>query len=93
MEFADGVLQVLPCAYRAADTTKTALAVSLAALWLGRVPTVYYLAFVADVGAIGIWIEIALGNIVGAIGAGGGSPGGRGSGRWWTPGGSRTSRP
>jgi putative MATE family efflux protein len=65
-----GVLQVLLGAYRGAGNTKTALVFSLVALWIGRVPTVYYLAFVAGLGATGIWIGMALGNIVGAIGAG-----------------------
>jgi Na+-driven multidrug efflux pump len=39
------------------------------ALWVGRVPTVYGLAFALDFGATGIWIGMALGNIVGAIAA------------------------
>jgi putative MATE family efflux protein len=64
------VMQVLLGAYRGAGNTKTALAFSVLALWIGRVPTVYYLAFVADMGPRGIWIGMALGNIVGAIGAG-----------------------
>jgi len=40
------------------------------ALWVGRVPTVYYLAFVAGFEQTGIWIGMALGNVVGAIGGG-----------------------
>jgi len=64
------VLQVLLGAYRGAGNTKTALAFSVLALWVGRVPTVYYLGFVADFGPTGIWIGMALGNVVGAIGAG-----------------------
>jgi len=64
-----GVFQVLLGAFRGAGNTKTALAFSVIALWLGRVPTVYYLAFVAGLGTIGIWIGMALGTIVGAIGA------------------------
>ncbi|MFC7234752.1 MATE family efflux transporter [Halosegnis marinus] len=64
-----GVLQVVLGAYRGAGNTKTALVFSLMALWVGRVPTVYLLAFVADLGPRGIWIGMALGNIVGAIGA------------------------
>jgi putative MATE family efflux protein len=64
-----GVLQVLLGAYRGAGNTKTALAFSLTALWLGRVPTVYYLAFVVGLGSTGIWIGMALGNVVGAIAA------------------------
>jgi putative MATE family efflux protein len=64
-----GVLQVVLGAYRGAGNTKTALAFSLMALWVGRVPTVYVLAFVAELGPTGIWIGMALGNIVGAVGA------------------------
>jgi putative MATE family efflux protein len=64
-----GVLQVLLGAYRGAGNTKTALAFSLVALWVGRVPTVYYLAFVAGLGATGVWIGMALGNILGALAA------------------------
>jgi Na+-driven multidrug efflux pump len=64
------VLQVLLGAYRGAGNTKTALVFSVLALWIGRVPVVYYLAFVADFAEAGIWIGMALGNVVGAIGAG-----------------------
>ncbi|WP_255198544.1 MATE family efflux transporter [Halorarius litoreus] len=64
-----GVLQVLLGAYRGAGNTKTALAFSLTALWIGRVPMVYYLAFIAGLGSTGIWIGMALGNVVGAIAA------------------------
>ncbi len=64
------VTQVLLGAYRGAGNTKTALAFSMVALWIGRVPTVYYLAFVAGWGATGVWVGMALGNIVGALAAG-----------------------
>jgi len=63
------VLQVMLGAYRGAGNTKTAMAFSVVALWLGRVPTVYYLAFVASWGPTGIWVGMALGNVVGAIAA------------------------
>ncbi|MFC7044419.1 MATE family efflux transporter [Halobacteriaceae archaeon GCM10025711] len=62
-----GVLQVLLGAFRGAGNTKTAMGISMVTLWLGRVPTVYYLAFVAGWGPLGIWVGMALGNIVGAI--------------------------
>jgi putative MATE family efflux protein len=65
-----GVLQVLLGAYRGAGNTKTAMAFSFVALWIGRVPTVYYLAFVASLGPFGIWAGMALGNVLGAITAG-----------------------
>jgi putative MATE family efflux protein len=64
-----GVLQVVLGAYRGAGNTKTALAFSLMALWVGRVPTVAYLVFVAGWGPTGLWVGMALGNVVGAVGA------------------------
>jgi putative MATE family efflux protein len=64
-----GVLQVVLGAYRGAGNTRTALAFSLMALWVGRVPTVAYLVFVADWGPTGLWVGMALGNVVGAVGA------------------------
>jgi putative MATE family efflux protein len=67
-----GVFQVLLGAYRGAGSTRTALAFSLVALWLGRVPTVYFLAFEGGLGLgpQGVWTGMALGNIVGALAAG-----------------------
>ena len=65
-----GVLQVMLGAYRGAGSTKTAMAFSIVTLWLGRVPAVYLLAVVADLGPTGIWIGMAVGNVVGAIAAG-----------------------
>ncbi|UPV76019.1 MATE family efflux transporter [Halorussus limi] len=64
-----GVFQVLVGAYRGAGNTKTAMAFSLITLWLVRVPAVYLLAFETTLGATGIWIGVALGHVVGAIGA------------------------
>ncbi|WP_232688663.1 MATE family efflux transporter [Halobacterium zhouii] len=62
-----GVLQVLLGAFRGAGNTKTAMGISMVTLWLGRVPTVYFFAFVLAWGATGIWVGMALGNIAGAI--------------------------
>ncbi|NIB98357.1 MATE family efflux transporter [Halobacterium sp. R2-5] len=62
-----GVLQVLLGAFRGAGNTKTAMAISMVTLWLGRVPTVYFFAFVLGWGATGIWVGMAFGNITGAI--------------------------
>lgn len=56
-------------ACRGARNTKAALAFSLITLRTGRVPTVYYLAFVAEPSATGVWVGMALGNLVGAVGA------------------------
>ncbi|WP_243700353.1 MATE family efflux transporter [Halorussus pelagicus] len=63
------ILQVMLGGYRGAGNTKTAMIFSMVALWVGRVPTVYYLAFVAGMGATGVWIGMALGSILGAIAA------------------------
>ena len=63
------VLQVMLGAYRGAGNTRTALGFSMVALWLGRVPIVYYLAFVVGWGATGIWWGMAFGNVLGAIAA------------------------
>ncbi len=78
-----GVLQVLLGAYRGAGNTKTALGFSMVSLWVGRVPTVAFLALSGSLvlfggavtitgvglGPTGIWIGMALGNVVGAIAA------------------------
>ncbi|WP_244605245.1 MATE family efflux transporter [Halorussus halobius] len=63
------VLQVMLGAYRGAGNTRTAMVFSMLALWIGRVPAVYGLAFVADWGPTGIWVGMALGNVLGAIAA------------------------
>jgi len=65
-----GITQVLLGACRGARNTKAALAFSLITLRTGRVPTVYYLAFVAEPSATGVWVGMALGNLVGAVAAG-----------------------
>lgn len=64
-----GVFQVLLGAFRGAGSTKTALAFSMVALWLVRLPATYVLAFVQDWGATGLWVAVALGDIVGCIAA------------------------
>ncbi|WP_313695901.1 MATE family efflux transporter [Halorarum halobium] len=64
-----GVLQVVLGAYRGAGNTKTALAFSLVALWLGRVPIVYLLSFQFGFAEQGIWIGMAAGQIIGAVAA------------------------
>ncbi|QIB76583.1 MATE family efflux transporter [Halogeometricum borinquense] len=64
-----GVLQTVLGAYRGAGNTKTALAFSLFALWFGRIPIVYYLSFMQGFGEMGIWIGMAVGQILGAIAA------------------------
>jgi Na+-driven multidrug efflux pump len=67
-----GVLQTMLGAYRGAGNTRTALGFSLVALWLGRVPIVYVLALVVRVGGdgvTGIWIGMAVGQVLGAVAA------------------------
>ncbi|WP_227375582.1 MATE family efflux transporter [Haladaptatus halobius] len=64
-----GVLQVVLGAFRGAGNTRTALVFSMVTLWVARVPATYYLVFVEGWGPTGIWVAVALGDIVGAIAA------------------------
>ena len=62
-----GVSQVILGAFRGAGNTATAMVISLITLWVGRVASVSYLVFVAGWGATGIWVGMAVGNVIGAI--------------------------
>ncbi len=76
-----GVSQVILGAFRGAGNTKTAMVISILTLWVGRVASVFYLALtwsvtipVVDVtisalgwGPTGVWVGMALGNVLGAI--------------------------
>jgi Na+-driven multidrug efflux pump len=65
-----GVLQVLLGAFRGAGNTGTALAFSLVALWVVRVPVTYWLSFEAGWGPQGVWTGFAAGDIVACVAAG-----------------------
>ncbi|MCU4754298.1 MATE family efflux transporter [Halobacteria archaeon AArc-curdl1] len=76
-----GVSQVILGAFRGAGNTKTAMVISMFTLWVGRVGSVLVLAFSWSItvpgvgltlstfglGATGVWIGMALGNVLGAI--------------------------
>ena len=76
-----GVSQVILGAFRGAGNTKTAMVISMLTLWVGRVVSVLVLALswsitlpvvgitvaALDWGATGIWVGMALGNVLGAI--------------------------
>ncbi|WP_092903564.1 MATE family efflux transporter [Halostagnicola kamekurae] len=62
-----GVSQVILGAFRGAGNTKTAMVLSILTLWVGRVSSVFVLVFVFDMGATGVWIGMAVGNVLGAI--------------------------
>ncbi|MFB6202380.1 MAG: MATE family efflux transporter [Halorhabdus sp.] len=63
-----GLFQVMLGAFRGAGNTRTAMVLSIIALWLGRVPLVYLLAVTPGyLGVLGIWIGFAAGDIVGGI--------------------------
>lgn len=62
-----GVSQVMLGAFRGAGNTKVAMVISIITLWIGRVGTVSLLVFGFDMGETGIWIGMAVGNILGAI--------------------------
>ena len=62
-----GITQVLLGAFRGAGNTGTAMIISIITLWVGRVGTVVVLVFVLDFGATGVWVGMAVGNILGAV--------------------------
>jgi Na+-driven multidrug efflux pump len=62
-----GVSQVAMGTFRGAGNTTTALALSLIALWVVRLPATYLLAFPLGWGPTGVWTAVALGDIVGAV--------------------------
>nr|WP_256408407.1 MATE family efflux transporter [Halorubrum rutilum] len=62
-----GVSQVILGAFRGAGNTKTAMVISILTLWVGRVASVGYLVFVAGWGETGVWVGMALGNVLGAV--------------------------
>jgi putative MATE family efflux protein len=68
MEFAFiGITQVMLGAFRGAGNTKIAMSISIVTLWVGRVGTVGLLVFGLGWGATGVWIGMAVGNIVGVL--------------------------
>ncbi|MHB9287889.1 MATE family efflux transporter [Halobacteriales archaeon Cl-PHB] len=62
-----GVSQVLLGAFRGAGNTRIAMVISIVTLWVGRVGTVTVLVFVLGWGATGVWVGMAVGNIMGAV--------------------------
>ena len=62
-----GISQVILGGFRGAGNTKTAMVISILTLWIGRVTSVYALVFVFEWGATGIWVGMAVGNVLGAI--------------------------
>lgn len=61
-----GVFEVLLGALRGAGHTTTALGLSFVSLWVGSVLFVGLLAFVAELGPLGIWVGVTTGGILGA---------------------------
>jgi putative MATE family efflux protein len=61
-----GVSQVLLGAFRGAGNTGTAMTISIITLWVGRVGTVVVLVFLVGIGETGLWVGMAVGNILGA---------------------------
>jgi len=61
-----GVTQVLLGAFRGAGNTTIAMTISIITLWVGRVGIVVLLVFGLGWGESGIWIGMAVGNILGA---------------------------
>ncbi|MFD1566173.1 MATE family efflux transporter [Halolamina litorea] len=64
-----GTFQVAMGTFRGAGNTTTALALSLIALWVVRLPATYLLAFPLGWGPTGVWTAVALGDVVGSLSA------------------------
>lgn len=62
-----GVFEVALGTFRGAGQTSTALALSVVAVWVVRVPFTYAAVFVYDLGTTGIWWAVVAGDVVGAI--------------------------
>ncbi|SHG96405.1 MATE family efflux transporter [Halobaculum gomorrense] len=62
-----GIFEVSRGTFRGAGRTTTALALSLVAVWLVRVPVTYAAVFVFDVGTPGIWWAVVAGDVAGAV--------------------------
>jgi len=62
-----GIFEVSRGTFRGAGRTTTALALSLVAVWVVRVPVTYAAVFVYDVGTAGIWWAVVAGDIAGAL--------------------------
>ena len=60
-----GVSQVLLGAFRGAGNTGTAMTISIITLWVGRVGTVVVLVFLVGMGETGLWVGMAVGNVLG----------------------------
>ena len=64
-----GLLEVALGAFRGAGRTTTALAISLFTLWVVRLPATYLLAFPLGWGPTGVWVAVALADVVGCAAA------------------------
>jgi putative MATE family efflux protein len=62
-----GLLEVALGAFRGAGRTTTALAISLFTLWVVRLPATYLLTFPLGWGPTGIWVAVALADVVGCL--------------------------
>lgn len=61
------VFRVVVGAFRGAGSTRTAMALSLLALWVFRVPPPYLIYVTFDRGVEGLWYGMALGNVAGTL--------------------------
>jgi putative MATE family efflux protein len=61
------VFRVVIGAFRGSGSTRTAMALSLLALWVFRLPPPYLLYAVFDWGVDGLWYGMALGNVTGTL--------------------------
>jgi putative MATE family efflux protein len=65
-----GAFRVIQGAFRGSGSTQIAMAFSIASLWVFRLPVAFYLVTQAEMGATGIWIGIAISNVLSLVAAG-----------------------
>jgi len=61
------LFRVVGSAFRGSGSTRTAMGLSLLAVWVLRVPPPYLLLTVGGFGVVGLWYGMAFGNVVGTV--------------------------
>ena len=64
-----GVFQVVQGAFRGSGSTRLAMAFAILSLWVFRLPPAYVFQEVLGMGASGVWLAIALSNVLSMVAA------------------------
>lgn len=66
-QIADGIQAVSAGMLRGLKDTRIPMFIAVTSYWLVGLPAAYWLAFVADVGAVGVWLGLAVGLTLAAV--------------------------